>query len=79
MKKLKLKEFREKANMTQADVAAAMNISQSYYSRFELGKALPDAEQIIKLCEIFSCTPNDLFGVAGAMEVAFGPLLKEKE
>ena len=77
MKKLKLKEFRKRANMTQTDVAEAMNISQSYYSRLEKGKTWPNAKQIIKMCNLFSCTPNDLFGVAGAMEVAFGPLFEE--
>lgn len=77
MKKLRLKEFRLKRKMSQAEVAKAMNISQSYYSRFEKGKALPDAKQIMKLCNIFEVTPNDLFGVIGAMEVAFGPLFEE--
>lgn len=77
MKQLKLKEFRKKAKLTQADVAAAMNISQSYYSRFEKGLRLPDAKQIMQLCEILSCTPNDLFGIRGAMEAAFGPLFEE--
>lgn len=62
MEQLKLKEYRMKNNMTQEDVSKILNVSQSYYSRLEKGKNFPDSKQIIKLCKIFGCTPNDLFG-----------------
>lgn len=62
MEQLKLKEYRMKNNMTQEDVSKVLNVSQSYYSRLEKGKNFPDSKQIIKLCQIFGCTPNDLFG-----------------
>ena len=51
--------------MSQRDVAEALNISQPYYWSWENGKNLPDAKQILQLCEIFECTPNDLFGFKG--------------
>lgn len=76
---LRLKEYREKSNMTQRDVAKAMNISQSYYWSWENGKLLPNAKQILDLCDIFGVTPNDLFGIKGAVAVIVDPLFKDYE
>lgn len=55
--------------MTQLDVATALNMTQSGYSLLELGKRKADAHQILQLCEIFNCTPNDLFGIKGVHEI----------
>ncbi|CCV63766.1 hypothetical protein, phage-related [Alteracholeplasma palmae J233] len=79
MNVLKLVEYRKKANMTQFEVSKVLNVSQSYYSRLEKGKNFPDAQQIIQLCKIFKCTPNDLFGVHGVYEVAFSGLIDKNE
>ena len=57
---LRLKEYRTKMNMSQRDIAKALNISQPYYWSWENGKTLPDVRQILQLCDIFKCTPNDL-------------------
>lgn len=77
MKKLKLKEFRESSNLTQEQMANIMGVTQSGYSLWENGKRFPNYQQIVKLCEIFDCTPNDLFGIHGAMSVAIDPLFEE--
>jgi transcriptional regulator with XRE-family HTH domain len=71
---LRLKEYREKLKLSQRDVAKMMEITQAYYWYWEKGKNFPNANQILKLCEIFRCTPNDLFGVHGVFEVAMGEL-----
>lgn len=73
MKQLKLKEYRKKAGLTQTDVANALNITQPGYSLWELGKRDPNVHQILELCKLFDCTPNDLFGIVGALQVAIGP------
>lgn len=77
MNVLKLKEFRKKLKMKQYEVAEAMNISQAYYSRLESGINLPDANQILMLSKIFDCTPNDLFGIKGAIAVSVDPLFED--
>lgn len=71
---LKLKEFRRKVRLTQADVSNALNVSQSYYSRLEKGKSLPDANQILIMSKLFKCTPNDLYGIQGEYIVAMEQL-----
>lgn len=69
MNVLKLKEFREKAKLSQITVAKKLGITQQAYSSLELGKSFPNAKQIIKLCEIFNCTPNNLFVFKGVHTV----------
>ena len=78
MSLLKLLEYRKNANLTQADVSQLLNVSQSYYSRLEKGKHFPDAKQILQLCDIFECTPNDLFGIKGVHKVAVTSLKEVK-
>lgn len=77
MKRLLLKEYRVKAKMLQFDVAKALNITQSMYSRLELGKSLPDSNQIMILSELFDCTPNDLFGIKTIHAAIVDPLFEE--
>ena len=67
---LKLKHFRSKFKFSQEEVATKMGVTQSCYSLWEVGKRVPDANQIIKLCNVFKCTPNDLFGFKGVYIVA---------
>jgi transcriptional regulator with XRE-family HTH domain len=69
MNELKLKAYREKTNMSQRDVASALGITQAHYWKWEKGKSFPNAKQIIQLCEIFKCTPNDIFGFKGVYTI----------
>ena len=65
---LRLKEFREKFKFSQRDVAKAMNMPQPQYCKWENGQYLPNSAQLLKLCEVFQCTPNDLFGIQGVVK-----------
>lgn len=71
MEGLRLKEYRENVQMSQSDVAQILKLTQQAYSSWENGKSFPNAKQIMKLCSIFNCTPNDLFGVHGVYESVF--------
>ena len=71
---LRLREFRTKLKMSQRDVANKMNMSQPYYWSWEIGESYPNAKQILQLCEVFNCTPNDLFGIHGVYTVAMDEL-----
>lgn len=78
MKVLNLKDYRKKSKLTQIDVAEAMNVTQAQYSRWENGVNFPDPAQILKLCELFSATPNELFGLDGSMSVYIDPLFQDE-
>jgi len=51
-KKLRLIR-RGKLDMLQSEVADKMGISLTTYSKYELGKAIPQPQNLVKLVEIF--------------------------
>lgn len=69
MNELRLKEYRKVSKMSQRDVAKLLNTPQSNYWKWENGISYPDAKQIMQLCNIFKCTPNDLFGIRGVVKI----------
>lgn len=77
MDNLKLKEFREANKFSQREIANKLNMTQANYWLWEKGKSFPNAKQIMKLCDIFNCTPNDLFGIKGVHAVKISELKNE--
>ncbi len=71
---VKLKEFREHLGLNQREIAKLMEMSQVNYHFLETGKSQPNAKQILNFCEIFNCTPNDLFGFKGVHTVLMDEL-----
>lgn len=59
------KELRERAGLTQIQLAAALNVSQSTVSQWETGAALPTTDKLPKLAEILGCRIDDLFREGG--------------
>lgn len=55
-----IKFFRKKAGLSQSDLAQKMNIVQGTVSLWESGKRSPFLEDIIKLSEILSISPENL-------------------
>lgn len=50
----KLLKLRKKAGMTQAELAEAVNVSRQAVSKWEMGTAVPDVENLILLGKLFS-------------------------
>lgn len=69
MNELRLKEFRKLNKMSQREVAELLDMTQANYWLWEAGRSFPNAKQIIALCKIFHCSPNDLFGFKGVLTV----------
>lgn len=59
---MKLKEIRKSANITQLQLAKALNISQQNLCRYETGQNEPDIQTIIKLADFFHTTTDNLLG-----------------
>ena len=55
-----LKEIREAKNMTQGNVARAVNIARTTYSNYEQGRTTPSTDTLYKLSNILE---TDLVGV----------------
>ena len=59
---MKLKELRQKANLTQAEMAKIINISQSNYSKYELGTTQINIDTLIQLANFFHVSVDYLIG-----------------
>lgn len=57
----KVKEFRQKANMSQADLAAHLNVSYGFIGQVEnpTKKAKYNIKHLNTLAIIFKCSPQD--------------------
>lgn len=57
----RIKDFRNKRNLSQTDIAKIMNIKQNTFSQWETGKRIPNVLQGIKLAEILETTVESLY------------------
>ena len=59
---MKIKELREAAGMTQADLADRLQVSVPTVSRWESGVIRPSVGNLIELAEIFGVTTDAILG-----------------
>lgn len=52
--------YRKRCNLTQAQLAEKISYSDKAISKWERGDGVPDLIVLLKLCEIFNVTLNDL-------------------
>ena len=55
-----ISERRKLKNLTQAQLAEKLNITDRAVSKWENGRSLPDSAIMLELCEILDITVNDL-------------------
>ena len=60
---LRIKDLREDKDMLQKDVATLLNISQTNYSKYELGKINITINTLKKLALIFDTSIDYLLGL----------------
>ena len=53
-------ECRKKQNLTQAQLAEKLDITDRAISKWETGKAMPDSDIMLDLCDIFGIKVNEL-------------------
>ena len=53
-------ECRKKKNLTQAQLAEKLNITDRAISKWETGKAMPDSDIMLALCDILGISVNEL-------------------
>ena len=56
----KLYTLRKGAGLTQTDLAEKLNVSRQAVSRWEMGTAMPDVENLIAMSDLFAVTLDDL-------------------
>ena len=56
----RIREEREKLNLSQDELAKRMDISRQAISKWETGKSYPDVETILKLSDVFNLSLDEL-------------------
>jgi transcriptional regulator with XRE-family HTH domain len=57
----KIKFFRERANLTQNEVAESLSLSPQSVSKWERNESLPSTEYLPKLAKLYGCKIDDFF------------------
>lgn len=56
----KLRFYREACALSHQQVADALNIERSTYTKYETGKTTPNVKVLVKLAKIFNINPMEL-------------------
>ncbi len=59
----RLKALRIENNLTQIQLAKSLKIDQTYISKWELGKRIPNIYSIIAICNYFKVSSDYLIGL----------------
>lgn len=65
---LRIKDIREDREMKQKDVAEFLNISQTNYSKYELGKINIPIETLKKMSTLFNTSVDYLLGLTNEVK-----------
>lgn len=74
-----IKNYRVLRHLSQKDLADLLNKSQNVVSNWERGANSPDIEIVLALCDIFDCSPNELFGYEESKELRIIMEMKDIE
>lgn len=70
----RLKTLRAEYDLTQAEVAKKLGISQQTYSKYENSSTLVDSDTLIALCKLYGVSADYLLGLNGKRENAALPV-----
>lgn len=68
----RLKELREKAKLSQADIAKELNVTQSSIAQYEIGRNCPNEDILVWYADRFNSSLDYIFGRTNA-NAAFDP------
>jgi SOS-response transcriptional repressor LexA len=63
----RIKARRKDLKMTQGDVAKRIGISRVSYTQWELGETNPNGENLLKVAQVLSCTPDWIVSGKGSL------------
>jgi transcriptional regulator with XRE-family HTH domain len=72
----KIYQYRTQKNLSQGDLADALNVSRQSISKWENDNSVPELDKLVKMAEIFGVTLDALVGMIvsfllGALSVVF--------
>ncbi len=60
---IKIKEYRKKAKLTQAELAEKINVDSKYISRLETGTSIASISTIVKISDVLNVELSEIFTV----------------
>ncbi|MFU0801366.1 MAG: XRE family transcriptional regulator [Xylanivirga thermophila] len=75
----RLKQLREAKNLTQLRLAMELNVSQETISGYEIGKAVPPAEMLVKLADTLDTSVDYILGRTNIKSTLRASELSEQE
>ena len=75
----RLKQLREVKNLTQLRLAMELNVSQETISGYEIGKAVPPAEMLVKLADTLDTSVDYILGRTDIKSTLRASELSEQE
>ena len=75
----RLKQLREAKNLTQLRLAMELNVSQETISGYEIGKAVPPAEMLVKLAVTLDTSVDYILGRTDIKSTLRASELSEQE
>ena len=75
----RLKQLREAKNLTQLRLAMELNVSQETISGYEIGKAVPPAEMLVKLADTLDTSVDYILGRTDIKSMLRASELSEQE
>lgn len=74
-----MKQLREAKNLTQLRLAMELNVSQETISGYEIGKAVPPAEMLVKLADALDTSVDYILGRTDIKSTLRASELSEQE
>ena len=75
----RLRQLRESKNLTQLRLAMELNVSQETISGYEIGKAVPPAEMLVKLADALDTSVDYIVGRTDVKSTLQASELSEQE
>ncbi len=76
----RIREMRERNEMTQSDLARCLNITRASVNAWEMGISIPATEKIVELAKLFHISTDFLLGTTSSETVNLENYgVKEKE
>ena len=75
----RIKELREKQNLTQSSLAKKLNITRSAVNAWEMGVSIPNVEKLVELSSLINVSVDYLLGVNSSFTINISNLPEEEK
>lgn len=75
----RIKELREKQNLTQSGLAKKLNITRSAVNAWEMGISVPNVEKLVELSSLFNVSVDYLLGINNSFNINISNLSEEEK